>query len=129
MTDLDAKITEALASAIGKAILGKTATQGAVDAAAAVLALMKPKPLVWSETGRARNGVGCYTNGTQYTVVKIHGQWQMITYRMDSEGQGELRRYCAVKNSKKATKSAAQDHAYATWLATRPIADMIGVKP
>lgn len=41
---------EALAEAISAAILGKTATRGGRDAAAAVMDLCGPEPLVWRDS-------------------------------------------------------------------------------
>lgn len=122
MTDLDAKITEALTDAIGKAILGKTATQGAVDAAAAVLALMKPAPLVWRETSegfwRAETFRGCYEvygeDGDWWAMLMVAGRGSRVTIGRDTSN---------------AAKSAAQGCADAVWLASLPIAGLIGVKP
>jgi len=41
------KIIEALAKIISAATLGKTSTRGGIDAATAVLELMRPKRLEW----------------------------------------------------------------------------------
>jgi len=108
MTDHDKMI-----AAITTAILGKTAPQ----AAAAVMALVSPKPLVWEHPSSANFKKGeCFharCSTYHHAVHKKHDGWW---YNIDSKTYPTL----------EAAQAAAQSHADAAHWANTALADMIG---
>jgi hypothetical protein len=113
---------EALAKAISAAILGKTATRGGVDAAAAVLDLCGPEPLVWdyvsnTDTWQAQTPYG------EYSVGFDDGWWSQLIGSMPWEWDPDCnpRTYCGPD----AAKAAAQDHATKSHWANTPLGKLV----
>jgi hypothetical protein len=115
------KIKDALAKIISAATLGKTSTRGGIDAATAVLELMRPKRLVW------QRGAAVSANGTKYIVAETDfddGAGEIWYIYVNGKAAGKLGQH----NSDHSAQSAAQAHADAAWLASLPLGDLVGVK-
>ena len=105
---------EALARVISVTILGKTATRGGMDAAAAVLDLCGPEPLVWADSKLFK---ACYSG--PYTVQHEHsGDVQVWCAGIDGV-------IFAEGDSKAEMQSAAQSHATAAHWANTPLGKLV----
>jgi hypothetical protein len=111
---------EAMAQAISATILGKTATHGGRDAAAAVLDLCGPETLVWAD---AMDGIPAWsctnTIGNQYRIA-VDTKTKEIGVLIDGEWHWH--------NLFSEAAAAAQSHADAAWWSQSKLADMIGGK-
>ena len=100
---------EALARVISVTILGKTATRGGMDAAAAVLDLCGPEPLVWQRNGNHWAGGRGYVVRQQFSryVLTIRNQFDQYFDALE------------------AAQAAAQDHATAAHWANTPLGKLV----
>jgi len=107
------KIIEALAKIISAATLGKTSTRGGIDAATAVLELMRPKRLEW------QRGAAVSANGTKYIVAETDfddGAGEIWYIYVNGKAAGKLGQH----NSDHSAQTASQAHADAAMSEKKP---------
>jgi len=106
-----------LAAVIGAAIIGKTSTQGASDAAAAVLDLCGPKPLEWQRDETNCCIWDCHSaDSNQYRLLysERHGDYTVLI-----DGKWVL------YDTLEAAQAAAQEHADAAHWANTPMGGFV----
>ena len=101
---------EALARVISVTILGKTATRGGMDAAAAVLDLCGPEPLVFREEPRNGWKIGVSYAGPDAHIMRNDHGWQYKS---------------VCFHNLEAAQAAAQDHAVVAHWANTPLGKMV----
>lgn len=119
MNDMTAKIRAALAREISETLKGGGLSD---DAADAVLALVKPKPLAWvwnGEMHRSKSINGVYR--VVKTANKANDKYMVIF--LDAECRSYTLGYV---DGQEAAQAAAQSHADAVHWSGMVLADMIG---
>jgi len=106
---------EKMIEAITTAILGKTAPK----AAAAVLDLCGPEPLVWLR-GSAMGAIARYTVAQSDFDDGCGEIWYIL---IDGKTAGKLGPF----STEEAAQAAAQSHAYAAHWANTPLGKLVGV--